>query len=138
MDLAGVEIDKSQQVDGVSITPLLQGKTLSSRNLYWHYPHYGNQGGEPSAIIRSGKWKLIHYYEDGRNELYNLDEDVGEQENIESQLPEISNKLSESLQSWLIKTNASIPKKDDRFNSANKLVQLETAKTKDERLKTKN
>ncbi len=130
LDLAGVEIDKSQQVDGVSITPLLQGKTLSSRNLYWHYPHYGNQGGEPSAIIRSGKWKLIHYYEDGRNELYNLDEDVGEQENIESQLPEISNKLSESLQSWLIKTNASIPKKDDRFNSANKLVQLETAKTK--------
>ena len=42
---------------------LLQGKSIPERALYWHYPHYGNQGGEPSSIIRQGDWKLIHYYE---------------------------------------------------------------------------
>ena len=57
------------------------------RPLYWHYPHYGNQGGEPSSIIREGQWKLIHYYEDGRDELYNLQTDPGEQTDIAAQQP---------------------------------------------------
>ena len=64
------------------MVPLLKGKELQDRPLYWHYPHYGNQGGEPSSIIMEGKWKLIHYHEDGRDELYDLNEDIGEQVNL--------------------------------------------------------
>ena len=51
---------------------LLQGGQIAPRPLFWHYPHYGNQGGEPSSIIRKDDWKLIHYWEDDRNELYHL------------------------------------------------------------------
>ena len=64
------------------MVPLLKGKELQDRPLYWHYPHYGNQGGEPSSIIMEGDWKLIHYHEDGRDELYNLGNDVAEQNDL--------------------------------------------------------
>ena len=74
LELAGLPMPAEQHVDGVSLVPLLRGGThrRSGPRLYWHYPHYGNQGGEPSSIIRRDDWKLIHYWEDGRDELYNL------------------------------------------------------------------
>ncbi|MFP6766086.1 MAG: sulfatase [Planctomycetaceae bacterium] len=71
-----------QHIDGVNLVPLLTGGSVADRLLFWHYPHYGNQGGEPGAIVRSGDWKLIHYYEDGRDELYNLVSDPGEQSDL--------------------------------------------------------
>ena len=40
--------------------------------------HYGNQGGTPGASVRDGDWKLIRFFEDGHEELYNLKEDIGE------------------------------------------------------------
>ena len=61
LELAG--IDNPVLVDGVSLVPLLKDKSILERSLYWHYPHYGNQGGDPSAIIRKGNWKLIYYFE---------------------------------------------------------------------------
>ena len=82
LELAGLPLMPDQHLDGVSLVPLLKGQQIPERDLYWHYPHYGNQGGEPSAIIRSGDWKLIHYYEDGRDELYNLADDIGEQTDL--------------------------------------------------------
>ena len=63
---------------------------IADRPLFWHYPHYGNQGGEPSAIIRKGDWKLIHYYEDGNDELYQLSKDIGEQNNLATVKPELA------------------------------------------------
>jgi hypothetical protein len=77
LELAGIELKPEEHSDGMSLVPLLKGSTISERPLIWHYPHYGNQGGEPSSIIRLGEWKLIHYYEDGREELYNLKSDLG-------------------------------------------------------------
>src|SRR5205814_820448 len=56
--------------------------TFSRTNLFWHYPHYSNQGGKPSGAIRSGDFKLIESYEDGSLELYNLKEDPGETNNL--------------------------------------------------------
>src|SRR3546814_6806382 len=70
LDLAGQPLRPGDHADGKSLLPLLRGETLPERPLIWHYPHYGNQGGEPSSIIRLGDWKLIHYYEDDREELY--------------------------------------------------------------------
>lgn len=85
LDMAGIPLMPGQHQDGVSLLPLLQGKSIPERALYWHYPHYGNQGGEPSSIIRQGDWKLIHYYEDGRDELYNLRIDETESEPLNVQ-----------------------------------------------------
>ena len=80
--LAGIEEAPPQALDGVSLLPLLKGGTIGDRPLFWHYPHYGNQGGEPSSIIRKDGWKLIHYWEDDRNELYHLPDDIGEQKDL--------------------------------------------------------
>ena len=71
--------------------------------IFWHYPHYGNQGGSPGSAVRDGDWKLIVWYEDKRRELYNLQEDIGEQHNLIDQYPDIVQRLDKILQSWLKK-----------------------------------
>ena len=130
LDLAGLPLMPKQHVDGVSIVPLLKNKDIAKRDLFWHYPHYGNQGGEPSSIIRSGNYKLIHYYEDGRNELYDLSKDTGEQNDIATANPETTATLKAKLDKWLKDTKARIPQADDRFDAALKKEQINTAKTK--------
>ena len=75
LELAGLPAMPQQHADGASMLPLLKGQSIKDRPLYWHYPHYGNQGGEPSSIIRKQNWKLIHYWEDDRDELYDLAQD---------------------------------------------------------------
>lgn len=105
-----------QHVDGVNLVPLLKGGSIEGRMLFWHYPHYGNQGGEPSAIIRDGDWKLIHYYEDGRDELYNLANDKGEQSNVAEANPDRVASLRKRLDEWLSETGARMPVANPNFN----------------------
>ncbi len=130
LELAKIPLKPEQHVDGVSLVPLLQGGEIPPRDLYWHYPHYGNQGGEPCAIIRSGNWKLIHYYEDGHNELYNLASDVGEQTDSIKTHPILAEALSTKLSAWLDETNALIPVHDERFDPTKKRQQLAIQETK--------
>ncbi len=117
LELAGVPMPKEQTVDGVSLLPLLKGESIASRPLYWHYPHYGNQGGEPSSIIQQDDWKLIHYYEDGRDELYHLANDPSETTDVASQQPERTKQLRQQLDRWLKETGAAIPQLDPRFDA---------------------
>ena len=65
--------------------------------LYWHYPHYSNQGGPPAGAIRAGDYKLIEFYEDGRIELYNLAMDIRES-NLAQTDPKRAAKLNDKLQ----------------------------------------
>jgi len=117
LDYAHIELLNNQHKDGISLKPIIEeGKTPEQRPLYWHYPHYGNQGGDPSSIIREGKWKLIHYYEDSNNELYDLDLDPYEKNNIADDFPEITSKLSFQLKNWLVEVKALYPEKDDQFD----------------------
>ena len=116
LDLANIDLMPQQHVDGVSLKPLLEGKTLPGRPLYWHYPHYGNQGGEPSSILRENEWKLIHYWEDGRNELYNLESDPGELTDESGEYPEITERMSGKLLSWLADVNANMPVRDETYD----------------------
>jgi len=97
---------------------LLNGGTIASRPLFWHYPHYGNQGGEPSSIIRLGDWKLIHYWEDGRNELYHLANDIGEQHDLAQKETARTAKLWQELQSWLKETGAKVPQPNPDYQEA--------------------
>lgn len=80
-----------------SLAPLFKGGEIANRPVFWHYPHYGNQGGEPCAIIRKGDWKLIHYDEDGRDELYQLSKDIGEQNDLAGQNLELAQSLRKGL-----------------------------------------
>ncbi|MHC4736738.1 MAG: sulfatase, partial [Planctomycetota bacterium] len=72
LEMADLPLKPKQHVDGVSLVPLLKGKEKLERNaIFWHYPHYGNQGGSPGGAVRAGDYKLIEFYEDNRAELYN-------------------------------------------------------------------
>ena len=55
--------------------------------LFWHYPHYSNQGGKPGGAIRQGNIKLIEWYEDRRVEMYDLARDVGEKKDLVGRTP---------------------------------------------------
>lgn len=116
LDFTGLPLQKQQHVDGVSIMPLLNGGTIKERSLFWHYPHYGNQGGEPSSIIRDGDWKLIFYHEDLRCELYNLAIDISESEPLNIQYPEKVAELKSKLDKWLKEVDAKMPVADMKYN----------------------
>ncbi len=116
LELCGLPPRPEQHVDGVSLVPLLRGDSIAPRPLYWHYPHYDNQGGEPSSLFRDGDWKLIHYYEDGRNELYNLAEDPGEQSDLSRTHPARTARMAAQLDGWLKSVGAKFPQPDPRYN----------------------
>ena len=117
LDLANVNLLPEQHIDGISLKPILEGEKMDiQRPLFWHYPHYGNQGGNPSSMIRENDWKLIHYWEDGSEELYNLASDAGEQSNVITENPEIAEKLSKKLVDWLENVEANMPTKDPEFD----------------------
>lgn len=116
LDLCGLPLRPKQHVDGTSLVPLMNGKSIPDRPLYWHYPHYGNQGGEPGSIIRVGDWKLIHYYEDGRNELYNLVTDPTEEIDVAFSYPARTTRMWNQLDDWLTSVDAKRPKPDPRYS----------------------
>ncbi len=112
----GSENKSIEKVDGVDITPLINGEQIECRPLFWHYPHYGNQGGEPSSIIRKDDWKLIFYHEDLRYELYNLKIDISESETLNIQYPGKLSELKKELHEWLKETNAIMPQPDMEYD----------------------
>lgn len=93
-------------VDGKDLTPLLRGGDLAERDLFWHYPHYGNQGGFPGGAIRSGKWKLVENYEDGRTSLYDLSKDAGERADLAGGQKERVAAMTAKLHAWYRETGA--------------------------------
>ncbi|GMV79484.1 MAG: sulfatase [Planctomycetota bacterium] len=101
LELAGLDPLPEQHVDGESLVSLLKGSGgLQREALYWHYPHYGNQGGRPGASIRAGDWKLIEFFEDDRVELYNLREDISESRDLAAAQPERAHALRRKLHAW--------------------------------------
>ena len=110
LEMAGLPARPDQHCDGVSIAPLLKGTDRLHREaVFWHYPHYSNQGNTPGCSVRSGDWKLLEFFEDGRVELYNLREDTGEDHNVAGEHPEIVQRLLELLHDWQRDVEARIP-----------------------------
>ena len=130
VELAGLTRPKGPPIDGVSLVPLLQGRTIPDRPLFWHYPHYGNQGGEPSSIILRDDWKLIFYHEDGRYELYHLATDPGERHDVAAQHPERVARLKAELQAWLKATGARFPTPDPQFDPKKRAARWEFLRTR--------
>ncbi|MDH5382202.1 MAG: sulfatase [Cyclobacteriaceae bacterium] len=122
LDLAGIKTKPNQHIDGVSLKPVMEGTLLPDRPLFWHYPHYGNQGGNPSSVIRKGNWKLIHLYEEDSIELYNLEIDPGEKTNVAVQNPQIAQELKSKLNEWLIQQKALLPEADPNYSQDSALI----------------
>jgi len=96
--------------DGQSLLPIIEERSESSnRAIFWHYPHFSNQLGVPSAAVRRGDWKLIYFFENGEKELYNLNLDISEERNLAHTETEIRKELWSMLKNWLIETNAPLP-----------------------------
>ena len=105
--LAGIDAPAH---DGIDISATLRSNTpLPERPIFWHYPHYGNQGGSPGSAIRLGDWKLIEFFEDDAVELYNLKSDIGEQNDVAQKRPEIRDNLLKRLNEWRTDVGARFP-----------------------------
>lgn len=98
-----------QKINGTNITPLLTGKKITARPLFWHYPHYSNQGSQPASYVIKDNWKLIYYYEDQREELYNLNLDPFEKNNLAHINKREKRYLHKMLFNWLKETHATAP-----------------------------
>lgn len=96
--------------DGVSLASLLTaGRALAPRTLYWHYPHYSNQGGRPGGAVRDADWKLIEHDETGRRELFDLGRDAKESTNLADKQPRKVEELAAKLSAWRKAVDAQMP-----------------------------
>jgi len=119
LQMAGLKADPKRNLDGLSLVPLLRGKGGFRRDaLYWHYPHYSNQGGQPGAAIRQGNLKLIEFYEDSRLELYDLARDAGERNDLASSMPAKAAELHRKLQAWRASVQANMPASNPDYDPA--------------------
>ncbi len=121
LELAGLDLVENQHVDGKSFAPLLTAN-ISENDfergaIYWHYPHYGNQGGSPASSVRENDMKLIYFYEDHHAELYNVVSDIEERHDIAKENPELVKKLVAMIQTWMIETKALTPEKNPNFKT---------------------
>jgi len=114
LDACGKDLQAKDHVDGVSILDQMKAPK-KDRALFWHYPHWGNQGGIPSSAVRVGDWKLIKFYYKKGVELYNLKDDPSEKNDLAGKekvkLEELQNTLDESLKD----TKAVLPTKNENF-----------------------
>jgi arylsulfatase A-like enzyme len=115
LELTGQPLAPQQHRDGVSMVPLLRGGALGPRLLFWHYPHYGNQGGAPCGVVRDGDWKLIEWFEDQRRELFNLSSDPGEKHDLAAANPGQVSALGARLLAWRADVHAVMPTKNPEW-----------------------
>jgi arylsulfatase A-like enzyme len=118
LEMAGIERPDDQALDGVSLMPLLsQAGELERPAIFWHFPAYLESGKgvkglwrtTPAGAVRVGDWKLIEFFEDGRIELYNLADDLGERNDLAETMPEKAAELLGILRTWRESVAAPVP-----------------------------
>ncbi len=108
-DGAGIQSPHTDERDGVSLVPLIDGEDALERDaIFWHFPHYLRQQ-EPYSVIRAGDYKLIEFLESRRIELFNLAEDLGETADLADDMPEKAQQLRERLDQWRYRVGAQMP-----------------------------
>lgn len=110
LEMGGVAADPTQPIDGVSLAAHLHGGPAPQRDaVFWHYPHYHPGGATPHSAVRMGDWKLIHFYEDGHDELYDLGNDLGETTDRAAVEVERTKTMRVRLERWLASVDAQFP-----------------------------
>jgi len=118
LDLTGVGGEPDQPLDGTSLAGVLRGGDLDRDAIYWHYPHYHPGGATPYSAVRSGSWRLIHFYEDDHDELYDLAADPGETTDLATKQPDKAAELRRKLDTWLTAVAAQLPTVNPDFDPA--------------------
>jgi arylsulfatase A-like enzyme len=110
LDLAGLDPDPGQHMDGSSLLPYLEDpQGEASRTMVWHFPHYHGSAWRPGSAIRDGNWKLIEFYEDNSVELYNLENDLEERVDLAASNPDMAARLKALLHKELDGMGAQYP-----------------------------
>ena len=119
LSATGVAAPENIELDGVDLLSVLRAPSepapadLAERSLFWHYPHYGNQGGFPGGAVRRGDWKWVARYLPGADamsaELYNLDSDLAEAHDLSQAQPEIAAELAAEFDRWRAQVDAKMP-----------------------------
>jgi arylsulfatase A len=115
LEMTGIK-SLAAQVDGRSLAPVLRGGKLDRDAIYWHYPHYHPGGATPYSAIRHGDFRLVHFYEDDRDELYDLAQDIGETKNLAATQPEKAKALRTQLDAWLKSVDAQFPTANPNYD----------------------
>jgi arylsulfatase A len=122
--ITGMKSKAKEPIDGVSLVPILnQSGALNRRAIYWHYPHYHSSSIGPCGAVRAGDYKLIEWFDESicgpgnEFELYNLKEDIGEQNNLAKKMPERVEQLKKMLYNWRSKVNAQILTPNPNYDS---------------------
>jgi arylsulfatase A-like enzyme len=118
LDLTAAGATPDQPLDGRSLAAVLRGGPLGRDAIFWHYPHYHPGGATPYSAIRAGDWRLIHFHEDGRDELYDLAADPGEANDLAGSQPEQAAALRTRLDAWLTEVAAQLPTPNPHHDSA--------------------
>jgi arylsulfatase A-like enzyme len=110
--MTGLPQQPENHQDSVNLVPLLKGDAdFKRRPMIWHYPvgvpHIAHS--KPGSVIRDGDWKFLRFYEDGREELYNLKKDIGESKNLVASMPKKATEMKTKLDAVLKAHDATIP-----------------------------
>ena len=106
-------------VDGISLASLLKsGKQPDREAIFWHYPHYHPGGATPHSAVRLGEYRLVHFYEDGHDELYNLATDIGEAHDLLNSEGDRAKAMRTRLDAWLKSVDAQLPTPNPAYNQA--------------------
>ena len=113
LEACKIDLDPVQHCDGQSFLSVLKdvNRSYDRGSLFWHYPHYGNQGGEPGCSIRKGKWKCIEFFE-GSVQLFDLSSDLSELHDLSEEHPQVKSELLNELHAWQLEVNAIVPDKN--------------------------
>ncbi len=116
LEVLGYPLRPHQHQDGLSLGALLKGGGIADRNLFWHYPHYNRHPhAAPTGVIRSGKWKLIRFFETGRDALYDLEADIGEADDLAAKRPKVVNDLARKLEAWQVQVRADLMQANPQY-----------------------
>lgn len=137
MEMANIKVPEGKILDGISMLPILKGDTLSRDEIYWHFPAYLERYAgvnhiwrtTPAGAMRNGPWKIIEFFETGKVELYHLEKDMSESQDLSDLYPEIKAQMVSDLHSWRSITNAPVPRQlNPDFDQAlyqKKLVEIQ-------------
>jgi arylsulfatase A-like enzyme len=106
LELAGAT--PPEDIDGCSFAQGLLSGRFDQRDIFWHFPHYTNQGGRPSGAMRSGDWLLVEFYDAENAELFNLASDVSERCDLAHLHPDMVLSMRASLDQWRRDNNAQL------------------------------
>jgi arylsulfatase A len=122
MEISGIADGAKTALDGASLVPILRGTgDLKRDELFWHYPHYQHYqkgGATPYSAIRKGDFKLIEFLADRRTELYNLHDDIAEQHDLTSQMPDKVAALRNRLHAWRAEVGAQMPSRNPKYDTS--------------------